>query len=278
MAYKDLLVHMDNGRSIKSRLNIAVKLAADNDAHLTGLYVMTRPHVPQFIQAHIGEEVLEAQRSAIIAGSKKAEELFIRTCEREGVKYEWRSIEDDLFEGIRLHTRYADLAILGQYDPDNSIGEGADSLIDRLVLSAGRPVLVIPYVGEYPTMGSRAMVAWDGGRLAARAINDAIPLIQNSKLVEVLAINPKAGNGQHGDIPGADICLHLARHGIRADAEHIISPDVDPGNLLLSRAADQSIDLIIMGAYGHRRLRELVLGGMTHHILKHMTVPVLMDH
>ncbi len=278
MALKDLLVHMDNGRSAKSRLDVAIKLAADNDAHLTGLYVMTRPHVPQFIQAHIGDEVLATQRETILAGAKHAEEIFVEAAERSGVKYEWRAIEDDLFEGIRLHTRYADLAILGQYDSEISIGEGADSLVDRLVLSAGRPILVIPYVGSYPTVGSRAMVAWDGGRLAARAVNDAIPLMQNAKLVEVLAINPKDIEGQHGDVPGADICLHLARHGIKADAEHIISPDVDPGNLLLSRAADQGIDLIVMGAYGHRRLRELVLGGVTHHILKHMTVPILMAH
>lgn len=276
MALKDLLVHLDNGNNAQSRVDIAIELARKHDAHLTGLYVRTRPQVPQFIQAHIGEDILEAQREAIRAGGRKAEKVFVEAAQKAGISYEWRDIEDDLFEGIRLHTRHVDLAILGQYEQETAIGDGAESLIDRLVLSAGRPVLIVPYVGEYQTMGSRVMVAWDAGRLAARAINDAIPLMKDAKLVEVLAINPK--NGAHGDIPGMDICLHLARHGVKADAEHIISPDVDPGNLLLSRAADQGIDLLVMGAYGHRRLRELVLGGVTHHILKHMTVPVLMAH
>jgi len=278
MSYKDLLVHVDNARNCPNRVDIAVQIATDNDAHLTGIYVMSRPHIPQFIQAHIGEEVLEAQRQSGLAAAKKAEEIFSTAAERAGIKYEWRVVEGDLFESIRLHTRYSDMVIMGQYNEDEASGDGAESLIDRLVLSAGRPVLVIPYIGAYETIGKRVMVAWDAGRLAARAVNDAIPLMQNAKVVEVMAVNPKEAKDGHSDTPGSDICLHLARHGINADAEHVISNEVDPGNMLLSRAADQSTDLIVMGAYGHRRLRELVLGGVTHHILKHMTVPVLMAH
>ena len=145
-----------------------------------------------------------------------------------------------------------------------------------MVLAAGRPALVIPYIGAGETLGERVLVAWDGGREAARAVNDALPLLERAASVGVLVINPSRGG--HGEQPGADIALHLARHGISVDAEHLEARDISTGNALLSRLADQNIDVLVMGAYGHSRLREMVLGGVTRQVFQSMTVPVLMSH
>jgi nucleotide-binding universal stress UspA family protein len=179
---------------------------------------------------------------------------------------------------LGLHGRYADLVVAGQRDPEGEDLNGNEEMPDRLILSLGRPVLVVPAYGRFPVIGDRVLVAWDGSRLATRAVNDAIPLLTGAKSVAVVAINPEGGDEGHGQIPSADICLHLARHGVRAEAQHLFADDVDAGDMLLSQAAEQGIDMIVMGAYGHARWRELVLGGMTRHVLRHMTVPVFMSH
>jgi nucleotide-binding universal stress UspA family protein len=139
----------------------------------------------------------------------------------------------------------------------------------------GRPVLVVPRYGTFPTIGERVLVAWNGAREAVRAVNDALPLLQRAQLVTVLSIDPSDADHR---IPSADITLHLARHGVTAVAAQTRGTDLLVADILLSYAADLGADLIVSGAYGHTRLRELVLGGMTRHLLQTMTVPVLMSH
>jgi nucleotide-binding universal stress UspA family protein len=151
-------------------------------------------------------------------------------------------------------------------------------LADELALSAGRPVLFVPYAGRFPSLGKRVLVAWDTGREAARAVSDALPLLQRAESVEVTAFDPERGRRGHGQEPGADVGLYLARHGIKVQAARQSGAGFEVGAQILSRAADQGADLIVMGAYGHSRMRELVLGGVTRTILESMTVPVLMSH
>ena len=176
---------------------------------------------------------------------------------------------------VALHARYADLVVLGQPDSENG-GEVDAQVPEDVVLSAGRPALVVPYIGAGEEIGKRVLIAWDGGREAARAVNDALPLLEKAEFVAVLVVNPS--QGAHGEEPGADIALHLARHGIAVEAQHIEVRDLSTGNALLSRLADEAIDLLVMGAYGHSRLREMVLGGVTREVFQQMTVPVLMSH
>jgi nucleotide-binding universal stress UspA family protein len=137
-------------------------------------------------------------------------------------------------------------------------------------------VLLIPYAGDFPAVGKRVLVAWNAGREATRAITDAIPILREAQQVDVIAFNPK--DAPHGEVPGADVGLYLARHGIKVNVSQQTAEDVDVGNQLLSRAADLDVDLIVMGAYGQPRMKELVLGGATRTVLKSMTVPVLMSH
>jgi nucleotide-binding universal stress UspA family protein len=274
---KDILVHIDSSNECGIRLKTAISLAKAHEAHLTGLYVIQEFPIPGYVKAQIRQELLDATAAARKAEAKEAEKVFNDECKRAGIKGEWRYSEGNVAEELALHARYVDIAIVGQLNPDNPSAE-IDEMPDRFILSVGRPVLVVPYVGSYPTVGEEVLVSWDASRLATRAVNDALPFLKMAKKVHVLAINPAGGSESHGDIPCADICLHLARHGVKAEASSLRAEDLAVGDAILSRAADFGADMIVMGAYGHARWRELVLGGATRHILEHMTVPVLMSH
>lgn len=278
MALKDLLVHIDNSKAAAGRVDTAIRLAAEHEAHLTGLYVVPGGNaVPAYIESQIPEDVIEAQIQAELARTEKAEEAFKTAADRAGLSTEWRCVEGDPLPTLSLHARYVDLVIIGQADGSDyfSMMEGD---VEHAVLDIGRPVLVIPYIGTMETIGKRVMVAWDGSREAMRAIQDALPLLERAEAAHVLSIDPEGGSAGDGDLPGADISLHLARHNIKAQAAFTQAREISVGNTLLSRAADDNIDLIVMGAYGHSRYRELVLGGVTRDLLQSMTVPILMSH
>ena len=276
MALKDILVHVDNNKTCASRLETAVNLALAHDAHLTGVCVIAHARYPGYLEAQIPSDVLEAQGAAAKEMAEEGKKAFLDAVDRNKLAGECRIVEGDLIDALALHGRYSDVLVVSQRDPETNLTPG--DMPDRLILSVGRPVIVVPYVGRYPTVGQNVLVAWDASRLATRAVNDALPILRAAKKVSILALNPQGGDGGHGEVVGADIALHLARHGVKAEATHVHVDDIEIGDMLLSRAADAGADMIVMGAYGHRRLRELVLGGVTQHMLGHMTAPVLMSH
>ncbi len=276
MAFKNLLVHIDDGKACADRIQAAIALAQAHEAHLTGLYVAAELTLPGSIEAEIPAQFLADLADQLTERTAAAKARFIEVVERAGFSAEGRAVQYSgmgIAEVIGLHARYTDLVVLGQpdesRDPENNISED-------VVLSSGRPALVVPYIGAGKTMGERVMIAWAAGREAARAVHDALPILERAKSVVVMVIQPRRGG--HGAEPGADIALHLARHGIKVQAQNIEVKDLSVGDALLSRLADQDIDLLVMGAYGHSRLRELVLGGVTRQIFQQMTVPVLMSH
>ena len=278
MAYKNLLVHIDDGKACAGRLEVAIGLARAYDAHLTGLYIAADPVLPGGVSAEMPARFFDTLRAQVAERSAAAEAGFVAAVERAGLTADCRTARcsgSRAAEAIALNARYADLVILGQPEPEAN-GDVNAQVPEDVVLSAGRPALVVPYIGAGKRLGVRVMVAWDGGREAARAVGDALPLLARAESVAVLVINPSQGG--HGEQPGADIALHLARHGITVEAQHLEAKDLSVGDALLSRLADQDIDLLVMGAYGHSRLRELVLGGVTRKIFQQMTVPVLMSH
>lgn len=278
MPLKDLLVHLDDTPHAGARLDVAITLAARHEAHLVGLCVVTMPNIPGYARLQIPDEILQHQLQAIEAAAKRTEAMFRERVRLAGVNGEWRRATGETVPLVALHGRYVDVVIVGQRDPSGDEGAADPGMPDQLILSIGRPVLVVPFVGTYPRIGKRIMVAWDASRLATRAVNDALPFLVEAEKVAVMAVNPSTSNDANGEIPSADICLHLARHGVNAEAQHLYADDMDAGAMLLSRAADEGIDLLISGAYGHARWRELVLGGVTRHLLQHMTMPVLMSH
>ena len=177
-----------------------------------------------------------------------------------------------------LHARYSDLAILGQLDPDRAQPEATGPRPEQVVLASGRPVLVVPYAGHFDKLGRRVVIGWNATREAARAVGDAMPLLAAAEVVTVLTIDAREAPRGHGELPGADISRHLARHGVKAQVEQTVLADLSVGDVLLSRAADLGADLLVMGAYGHSRFRELLLGGATRTLLQSMTIPVVMSH
>jgi nucleotide-binding universal stress UspA family protein len=282
--FKDLLVVVDDAKSCVTRLDVAVQVAGRFGAHLTGLYVNRTLVIPAYIQAELTVHVqppfesLEAERRSRREAAERAQQQFRSRTDVAGITTEWREREGDPAEVAVLHARYADLAIVGQVDPEKAVFGSARELPERLLLGVGRPILVVPYAGTFRSVGERVLIAWNASREATRAVNDALPILQQAAQVTVLAINPRGGGSGDGDVPGADLALHLSRHGVKAEAAWVPADDIEVAAMLLSRACDCQADLIVMGGYGHSRLREIVLGGATREILKTMTVPILMSH
>lgn len=281
MSLKDILVHLDATPQSETRLDLAIDLARRHEAHLTALFVLDIG-LPLIAMGDGGggaaiASVIDDLRAAGLADASRIEAAYRERLRREALRGEWRQAEGMLAELIALHTRYADLVILGQDDPEGG-GPGTPGLAGDVLFGAGRPVLVVPYAGRFTSLGRRVLIGWNASRESARAVNDALPLIAKAETACVLAANPRGGIDGHGEEPGADIALHLARHGVKVSVEHRVAPDVPDADLLLNQAADMNADLIVIGAYGHSRLREFVLGGVTRTILRQMTAPVLMSH
>jgi nucleotide-binding universal stress UspA family protein len=284
--FKDLLVHLDEGPRSAARLKIAVDLARRYEAHLTGIFVIDIPGSDLFYGAGMPftggvglDQMASTLRTDTAARADMAGQEFSDALRRDGITGDWRVAEGDTVSLLALHARYADLTILGQPNEDAPYrGPSADAVLVNVMLSSGRPILAVPYVGQFDRVGEQVMVAWNASRESTRAVNDALPLLRTAKAVTVLAVNPKRGIEGHGDVPAADICLHLARHGVNAVAAHTIAKDISEGDALLSYASDLGIDLIVSGGYGHSRAREMVFGGVTRTLLEEMTVPMLLSH
>lgn len=285
MALKDLLVHLDPHPRCSVRLGIAADLARRFNASLTGVQGFDLPSAEFFYGAAMpllsggSERAVDEMRARAAAIARPIEAAFRERLRIDGLDGGYRLVEGNLPATVALHARYADLTVLGQVNPHvPHEGIGRDATVVTTVMSSGRPVLVVPFAGDFSSVGDRVLVAWNASREAARAVNDCLPILEKASMVTVLAVNPRHGIGGHGDVPAADIALHLARHGVRAEAAHTLANDIPEGEALLSYAADIGADLIVAGAYGHSRAREVVFGGVTRTLLAEMTVPVFLSH
>jgi nucleotide-binding universal stress UspA family protein len=285
MALKDILVHLDGGPRSMANLAVAAGLARRHDAHLAALHVIDLPQSDYLYGASMPfagtgpERLVEEMRAEAMAAAQPIEAAFRDCLRREGLAGEWRMVEGDTPATLSLHARYADLLVVGQPNP-YSAGGGSprDAVVVTALMSSGRPVLAVPFAGDFPVLGDHVLVAWNASREATRAVNDALPLLEKAGRVTILAVNPRGGIGGHGDVPAADIALHLARHGVRAEAAHTVATDIPDGEALLSYAADIGADMMVCGGYGHSRARELVFGGVTRTLLHEMTIPVFLSH
>lgn len=280
MGYKTILLYLDTAAQRVERIDLAFEQAEKFDAHLVGLYAPGPVPIPAYALAEAGHEVVELLRRRRAEAAQSAKNAFeAASARRRAVKCEWRVAPGDAAAAVGLSGRYADLVIAGQPQPDDA-GERFSILPSAadLVLSAGRPVLFVPYAGRFPSVGKRILIAWNASRESARALSDAMPFLERASYVDVVSLDTDAIGSKHGEDPGADTGLLLARHGIKVTVSQQSGSDIGVGEQLLSRAADFDADLIVMGAYGHSRLRERILGGATRTMLEAMTVPVLMSH
>ena len=275
--YKTVLVHADAGKATARRFDLALQLGARFDAHVAALYALDSIPTPSNLY-EAGAALREAQarlHQDMRDGARKAWDEALR---RSGhAKAEWRESGADCLDAVALHARYADLVVIGQQNPDE--GSGVDRRLERdLPLAAGRAVVVVPYIYAGATIGKHVIVAWNASREAARSVREALPMLKAASHVHVLTLGKLGAASGHGEEPGADIALYLTRHGVKVTVTHDEARGMDPGNLLLSRAADLGADMIVMGAWGHSRLHERVLGGVTRTLLLSMTVPLFMAH
>lgn len=278
MPYKTILVHVDDSAHADGRIGAAIKFALADDAHLIGVALTG---LSRF--AYYGTEGTSAIPQCDLAtafGQVKQRNLaslarFETLAASAGVRsFEKRLLDDDQAGGLALQARYADLVVLSQTDRDDPVARVISDVPEYVLLNGGRPVLIIPYAGAFRTIGTNVLVAWDGSIEATRAIFNALPALTRAKKVVLAALNPEHVAGRD---PGADVGLYLARHGIECEVIARRSA-IGVGDEILSLAADLQSDLIVMGGYGHTRLHELLLGGVTATALESMTAPVLMSH
>lgn len=277
MKIRDLAVHVDYRERCRKGLEVAVGLAERCQAHLTGLYVDSVPMAPEMMAMSTAPVLLETIAEEQQERASAARGIFDSVTRRSGLNTGFRRSEGPMFAALNQLARYSDLLVLTQ-EGDGTSGPTLGGFADYAVMDCGRPVLIVPFVGAELPVDGTVLVAWSGTRESARAANDALPLLALAQQVQVVVIEPEDTELSDASTPGAGLCEHLARHDIKAEAKVIAGSDVDAGDLLLSHAADVDANLIVMGAYGHSRLRQMVLGGMTRHMLTHMTVPVLMSH
>jgi nucleotide-binding universal stress UspA family protein len=216
--------------------------------------------------------------AAVKASEATASTAFAKAVKGREVTPEWRCVDGHADGLLTLHARYADLTIVGQSDPEVTTLPLPSDLPESVALATGRGTLVVPYIGTGKMTGSDVMLCWNASRESARAPFEALPLLKAASSVVVLMVEPRTSPEGHGAVPGADVATWLSRHGVKVTVQREVAADADVGGVILSRAMDLGSDLIVMGIYGHSRLRAMVLGGASRTLLASMTVPVLMAH
>jgi len=279
MTYQSILVHVDHARHASLRMSTAAQLAREFNAHLAGVAMNG---IARYIYQDVAMDptglILSNLMDAADEAAKGALAQFRGVVKQVGVNgTEERLVNEDAAGGLALQARYADLVVISQTDRDDPVSAALSDLPEYVMLNGARPVLILPYAGAIDAVPKHALVAWDGSVEATHAITGALPLLQKAGNVTIAVINPDKQSFEHGEQPGADIGLWLARHGVKIDVR-VENTAMDIGNALLSMVADIGADLLVMGGYGHARFRELLVGGATRTILDAMTVPVLMAH
>ena len=274
---KDVLVNLPVGAANDTASQYAISICAAFEAHLAGVAFAYEPTPPPTIIGTMPLDYVAAQRAESERAASATVARFDEAVRRAGIFGGSHVIGATIMGAAdtfgRLLRRF-DLAVIGQSEPDRT--GLAEPLIEAAMFESGRPLVVVPYIQKTGLALNRVMVCWDGGRMAARAIGDALPFLERAKQVDLVIVTSESGKSDQ--IPGADMGQHLARHGIKVEVKRIVSPDNDVPNTLLSYAADNATDFIVMGGYGHSRLREFVLGGVTRSILASMTAPTLLAH
>lgn len=280
MTFKSILVHMNDQPRCVTQLTLALELARKFDAHLIGLHVDQYPLVPRYALEGSEQWILESLQHEGQQQTKRAEELFLQQMARtDFTRYEWRAVEGIVESELALHGRYADLLVVGQTDPDaHGFPLLPTDFPAALSLNVARPVLAIPYTGSFSTIAEHVLIGWNGSREATRAVQDALPFLQQAKRVTVLCIKETTEDMTAYRIAGSDLALYLARHNVPVEVQQKTSGEIDIGEQLLSCATDLNADLLVLGTYGHWRMRELALGGVTHTLACEMTLPTLMSH
>ena len=276
MALKDIITLIDlNGP--RHATKVAVELAQMTESHVTGLALAFDPVIPGFISAPMPSDFLDVAREQAMEAATGALDAFKDLAERTGTRWEGRIakiVSGGSADPFLSQVRMSDLIVIGQ-DDGKASEPMREMLIETAMFESGVPVLLVPYIGTPSFSTDHVMIAWDGSRTAVGAVHAALPMLQLAKKVSVVIVDK--GQQRAGE-PGADLATYLSRHGLNVNIEVIAKPQTSVADALLNFISDNGVDLAVMGGYGHSRMREFVLGGVTRTMLKSMTAPVLMAH
>ncbi len=301
MALKDILVCLDPTEAGERRLRLAAAIAREHHAHLSAAYLLSEaaPGVPPYegavgIPAPTGATAIA--QGSVVAGvplpgappitspapspsaelADIVEQRFRAEVQPHGIDGDWHLFGSGDSEELIALSRTMDLVVFGQAVSDYRLPTGFSP--EDIVMACGQPMLLIPFAGEFGSVGRRVLIAWDGTREASRAMHDALPLMAQAEAVWVMTVRARDANSDYRG-PSLDrVVRHLQRHSIAATTEESIGGDVPTAELLLSRASDMGADLLVAGAYHHSQLREAIIGGVSRDLLDHMTIPILMSH
>ena len=274
MSYKELFVHLDSTEQSDFRLEVSFDLARRFGASLNCVFGECDPYLANLASQDV---------NALFADcAERGQARFQDLAAESGIAARWNvSIsrrDSALTNAVAFGARHSDLAVLGQHNPQEAQSGVPSDLVEQVVLYTGRPMLVVPVSGDMRECGRRIMIGWNAGREAVRAVHDALPFLQAAEDVTLVAVNPWQEEKGHGLVPGADMAKHLEAHGVKAKTETRVIEGMSPMETLLSYGAECGVDLFVVGAHGHYGFPNLLRGSGTKHMLKHMTVPVLMSH
>ena len=279
METRDILVVIENAAVVPQRIVLAAALATRFGARLAGFFASGYPIMASYGDVSGWSQLVDAHMEAQRREAAAAGAAFREALNRDKLQGEWIFREADETGSAIAEAALYDLVVIGQPNPDAGLSGTIGLRPEEIVLSCGRPVLVVPYAGTFPDIGRRVLVAWNGSRESTRALHDAMSLMADAEAVTVIEIDPPAPGVAAPAASAAQVAASLVRRGIAAKPEtETTSGDISVEDLLLSRANDLDADLLVMGAYGHSRMREFVLGGVSRSIFRHMTLPVLMAH
>jgi nucleotide-binding universal stress UspA family protein len=274
---KDIVVNLTVGPARDVAADYAISIAQTFEAHLTGIAFAYEPALPAIVGGGIPESVIEEQREANEKAAKAAVAGFNAAFSKAGIPAQTRLVSASLAGAADTFgeiARQFDLAVVGQSERDMVTPE--ELIVEGALFGSGRPIIVVPYIQKSPLKLDRVVICWNGGRTAARAVADAMPFLKRAKSVEVITVGSDAAKIDAAS--RVEIAPHLERHGLKVEVKRIPAGNLRVSAAILSYVADNGTDLLVMGGYGHSRLREFILGGTTRGILKTTTVPTLMSH
>ena len=279
MAFKTILVSLNDVARSQAMIDAAAMLADLHGAHLIGCYVIPAITIYPEVGFAAASAVDDARQRYFKSNLEEVRERFESKLRQDGINGEWRAVESlypAIAPSVLDNGRSTDLIMVSQV-AGSPVSNIEDDVVERLVMESGRPVLVIPQDTDLRKVDS-AVVGFNASKEAARAWFESIPLLQGASDVRVVWVDPYKERGLAGEIPGAEVTVALARHGVKATAESLTAGNMSAGQALLLHVNDLGAQLLVMGAYAHSRLREYVFGGATRYVLEHATVPVLMSH
>ena len=279
MDIKNILLHLDHSSGCRNRLETAFNLARDFDAQITGLFVVPDYVVPSYVEAQISVDLITDITEKAVARADEELAGYQKLADDAGVKMEAHVVEGQVIPILREHSKYTDLLLLGQDQPDDP-DNASYGLADALLFEGASACMVVPHSGKLAAPGKRILLTWNASREAARALREAMPILSRAEEIVVLSSEPDDADVDmaRGHPHARELAHFLESHGIQTISSGISDVDMNVSDAIIGQAADMNADMIVMGAYGHARLREIILGGVTRDLLKQSPLPLFLAH